>query len=187
MLPEWAERVERMLKLAEPLTFANGARVLAPGHEIGAYETLAERLDQKPFDAMVEASKASLPPSAEVPNAEYEVDALGPEATIEQFTPLDLRVARVVACEAVEGSKKLLRLTLDLGPLGSRNVFSGIARSYAPESLVDKHVVVFANLKPRKMRFGVSEGMVLASGADDDAITVLELDPKSSRPGERIS
>ncbi|EDM80561.1 Methionyl-tRNA synthetase [Plesiocystis pacifica SIR-1] len=79
-----------------------------------------------------------------------------------------------------------MQLTVDLGPLGQRNIFSGIARSYAPEELVGKHVVVFANLKPRKMRFGVSEGMVMASGQGDDAVTVLELDPRSL-PGDKIS
>jgi methionyl-tRNA synthetase len=86
----------------------------------------------------------------------------------------------------VKGSDKLLQLTVDLGPLGTRNIFSGIALSYSPERLVGKHVVVFANLKPRKMRFGVSEGMILAAGTGDDAVTVLELDPRS-RPGDRIS
>ena len=81
---------------------------------------------------------------------------------------------------------KLLQLTVDLGPLGKRNVFSGIAKSYAPEQLLGKHVVVFANLAPRKMRFGISEGMIMAAGGSDDAVTVLELDPRS-RPGDKIS
>ena len=99
------------------------------------------------------------------------------------FIPLfstDLTAAKV------EGADKLLCLQLDLGPLGQRTVFSGIAKSYAPEALVGKHVVVYANLKPRKMRFGTSEGMILAAGASDDAVTVLELDGRSV-PGTRIS
>ena len=83
-------------------------------------------------------------------------------------------------------AKKLLKLTLDLGPLGQRQVFSGISRSYAPEDLVGKHVVCFANLRPRKMKFGLSEGMVMAAGPSDDGVTVLELDPRS-RPGDKIS
>ena len=86
----------------------------------------------------------------------------------------------------VKRSDKLLQLGVDLGPLGTRTIFSGIALSYSPEQLVGKRVVVFANLKPRKMAGGVSEGMILAAGASDDAITVLELDPRS-RPGDRIS
>lgn len=186
VIPDWAEKVERMLRLERPLTFANAGDALAAGHAMGEYETLAERIDNKPFDAMVEASKASLPGSS-APVADYEVDELTAEATIDQFAPVDLRVAKITACEAVEGSNKLLQLTLDLGPLGTRNVFSGIAKSYAPATLLGKHVAVFANLKPRKMRFGVSEGMVLAAGAADDAITVLELDPETSRPGDKIT
>jgi methionyl-tRNA synthetase len=111
---------------------------------------------------------------------------LAAEASIEAFAAVDLRVGAVLACEAVAGSNKLLRLTIDLGPLGQRTIFSGIALSYSPDALVGKRVVVFANLKPRKMRFGVSEGMVLAAGAADDSITVLELDPRS-RPGDKIT
>ena len=78
------------------------------------------------------------------------------------------------------------RLTVDLGPLGRRNVFSGISQSYTPEQLLGKHVVMFANLKPRTMRFGVSEGMIMAAGQSDDAVTVIELDPRSL-PGDKIS
>ena len=190
VLPDWAERVERMLRLPSPLDFANGGQSLPAGHEIGEYEMLAERLDRKPFDAMVEASAASLPAPAateEEAAASYEVEALADEISIDQFGLVDMRVAEVVACTTVDGSNKLLQLTLDLGPLGRRNVFSGIAKSYAPKSLVGKRVVALANLKPRKMRFGVSEGMVLAAGADDDSITVLELDVERSRPGDKIS
>jgi methionyl-tRNA synthetase len=115
------------------------------------------------------------------------VPPLAETVSLGAFSPIDLRVGRVAACEAVEGAKKLLRLTIDLGPLGTRNVFSGIAASYEPAALVGKHVVVFANLESRKMRFGISEGMVLASGESDDAVTVLELDRTRSRPGEKIS
>ncbi|WP_434428162.1 methionine--tRNA ligase subunit beta [Nannocystis pusilla] len=150
--------------------------------------TLAERIDPKKIEAIVEASKETIgepaPAAPEVPA--YTVEPLAAEANIEAFAAVDLRVGKVLAAARVKGSDKLLQLTIDLGPLGQRNIFSGIAASYAPEQLVGKHVVVFANLKPRKMRFGVSEGMVLASGAKDDAITVLELDARSL-PGEKIS
>ena len=192
VLPKWGAAVERMLGLDAPLTFANAAEPVPVGTELGAYENLAERLDPKKLEAIVEASKEDMQ-SAEEKAAdaveapfEYEVEALADEVSIDDFLPLDLRVGVVEACEKVEGSKKLLRLTIDLGPLGSRTIFSGIALSYAPASLVGKRVVVFANLKPRKMRFGVSEGMVLASGASDDAVTVLEL-ADTARPGEKIT
>ncbi|MEM6996191.1 MAG: methionine--tRNA ligase subunit beta [Myxococcota bacterium] len=192
VLPKWAEAMQTMLGLPGPLTFESGAVALPAGHKIGRYITLAERVEAKQAQAIIEASKESLGEAedggeAGQAAADYEVEALTDEATIDAFTPIDLRVGRVAECNAVEGAKKLLQLTVDLGPLGTRNIFSGIARSYKPEQLVGKHVAVFANLAARKMRFGLSEGMILASGASDDAVTVLELDPAKSKPGERIT
>lgn len=180
VLPRWAASVERFLQLPEPLSFVQFPAPLPAGHKLLPYETLAERIDPAKITAVIEASKETT-----APKFDYEVEALAAEAKIDQFDPIDLRVGRVVEARAVEGSTKLLQLTIDLGPLGRRNVFSGIAGSYAPDALVGKNVVVFANLKPRKMRFGVSEGMVLAAGESDDAITVLEL-ASAARPGDRI-
>ncbi len=185
VLPAWAEKTESMLHLPQPLDFTNAATTLPADLTLGAYETLAERLDPAKLAAIIEASKESQPASASA--AAYTVDPLLPEASVEAMTAaVDLRVGRVTECTTVDGSAKLLRLTIDLGPLGTRTIFSGIAQSYSPDQLQGKHVVVFANLKPRKMRFGVSEGMVLAAGASDDGVTILELDPRS-RPGDRIS
>ncbi len=195
VLPDWAEKVERMLALDAPLDFQNAAEPLPAGLEVGAYETLAERISVKQFEALIEASKADVEADRalgatsaedEGPKHDYEVEALAPEATIDALDSVDLRVGKIVGCEKVPKANKLLQLTVDLGPLGTRNIFSGIAKSYAPEQLVGKHVAVFANLAPRKMRFGVSEGMVMAAGASDDAVTVLELDPRSL-PGDKIS
>ncbi|MEM6295459.1 MAG: methionine--tRNA ligase [Myxococcota bacterium] len=184
VLPTWAEKVQRMLNIEAPLTFSTAGTVLPAGHAIAEYETLAERIDPKTLEAMVEASKQE--EAAPKRTFDYEVPELTDETKIDAFEPIDLRVGKVVGCEAVPKANKLLQLTIDLGPLGMRNIFSGIAKSYAPEDLVGKNVAVFANLKPRKMRFGMSEGMVLASGESDDAITVLELDAKA-KPGEKIS
>ncbi|HEY8377076.1 MAG TPA: methionine--tRNA ligase subunit beta, partial [Nannocystis sp.] len=187
VLPNWAAKVQAGLRLAEPLDFAHAGAPLPPGHAIGPYVALAERLDPKKLDAIIEASKATIGgPAEDAPKPAYEVEPLAPEVAIDAFSPIDLRVGKVLSAARVKGSDKLLQLQVDLGPLGQRNIFSGIGPSYAPEQLVGKHVVVFANLKPRKMRFGVSEGMVLAAGAKDDAITVLELDPRSL-PGEKIT
>ena len=187
VLPAWAEKVERTLKIG-PLDFTNAGAPFPAGHVVGEYEALAERLDPKKLEAIIEASKATIggEKPAEAAAPAYTVEPLAAESTIDAFKAVDLRVGKVLAAARVEGSDKLLRLQIDLGPLGQRNIFSGIAPSYAPEQLVGKHVVVFANLKPRKMRFGVSEGMVLAAGASDDKITVLELDPRSL-PGEKIT
>ena len=110
------------------------------------------------------------------------------ECTIDDFTKIDLRVAKIVECDEVEGSTKLLRLTLDLGEGRTRNVFSGIKSAYKPEDLKGKLTVVIANLAPRKMRFGVSEGMVLAaSDAEDKGLGLFILEPHAGAvPGMRI-
>lgn len=184
VLPRWADKVVRMLRLPAPFDLRAPVQPLPEGHVIGEYETLAEPIDPAKVAAIVEASKETTPVTTSKPA--YEVAPLAAETTLDDFAKVDLRVAKVTACTRVEGADKLLALTLDLGPLGTRSVFSGIAKSYAPEQLVGKHVVLYANLKPRKMRFGTSEGMILAAGAQDDAVTVLELDPRS-RPGERVS
>jgi methionyl-tRNA synthetase len=185
VLPGWAEKVERILGLEPPLDFQTGADPLTVGHEIAAYEALAEPLATKAVEAMIEASKESLAKATATTG--YDVPALKPETKIEDFATLDLRVGKILACDPVEGSKKLLRFTVDLGPLGRRQVFAGIRQSYEdPQVLVGKHVAVHANLKPRKMKCGVSEGMVLAAGQGDDDCTVVELDPRS-RPGEPIT
>ena len=116
-------------------------------------------------------------------------EPLAPTITIDDFVKIDLRVARIVNCEQVEGSTKLLRLTLDVGEGRLRNVFSGIKSAYAPEQLIGRLTVVVANLAPRKMKFGVSEGMVLAASHFDDKVDsgIYVLDPSSgAQPGMRI-
>lgn len=118
--------------------------------------------------------------------AERDDSQVAPEVGLDVFDPVDLRVGVVLECEAVEGADKLLALAVDLGGLGRRTIVSGLRKSYEPAALVGKHVVVFANLAPRKMRGIMSQGMILAAGDSDDALTVVELDP-SSRPGDRVS
>ena len=116
-------------------------------------------------------------------------EAIAPAITIDDFAKIDLRIARIVNCEAVPGSVKLLRLTLDVGEARTRNVFSGIASAYQPQDLIGKHTVLVANLAPRKMKFGVSEGMVLAASHGDEksepGIYVLEPSP-GALPGMRV-
>jgi methionine--tRNA ligase beta chain len=114
------------------------------------------------------------------------IPALAPEVEIEAFDGVDLRVGRITACEPLEGADKLLKLRVDLGPLGERTILSGLRKSYQPQQLVGKHVAVFANLAPRKMRGILSQGMVLAAGDAEDALTVVELDA-ASRPGDKVS
>jgi len=196
VLPAWAEKVERFLRLPAPLTFESAGRPLPAGHAIGEYETLAEKVKPEAIDAIIEASKETMgatgggaagTPEAAAAAPTYDVPPLAATIGIEQFSPIDLRVAKVLACEAVEGSKKLLKLTVDLGPLGPRTIFSGIAKGIAAASLPGKHVMVVANLAPRAMKFGTSEGMVLVAGDDESGLTLPLLDPATSRPGDRIT
>ncbi|MDO9434714.1 methionine--tRNA ligase [Hydrogenophaga sp.] len=183
VLPALAVQVEAFLQ-SGPLQFADTARLLGKGHAINVYQHLMQRVDVKQLDALFEPPPAPVQAS-EVPGGEPIADTI----TIDDFAKIDLRIAQIVNCEAVEGSTKLLRLTLDVGEGRTRNVFSGIASAYKPEDLVGKLTVMVANLAPRKMKFGVSEGMVLAaSHADKNAepgIHILNPWPGAT-PGMRV-
>ena len=179
ILPKYAEKAERFLNVDE-LSFGDVDTVLE-NHKIGKFERLAERIDEKQVNAMIEESKETQGPE---PAATGPTEPIKPECTIDDFAKIDLRIARVAKAEAVEGADKLLRLTLDIGGL-EKNVFAGIATAYKPDDLTDKLVVVLANLKPRKMRFGVSEGMILASGEGGKDIFMLTADT-GAEPGQTI-
>jgi methionyl-tRNA synthetase len=187
VLPALAANVEAFLRIA-PLRWSDASRALGH-HAIAPYTHLMQRVDPKLLDALFEvpAVEAVLPPGGE---------ALADEIGIADFAKVDLRIAKIVAAERVEGSTKLLKLTLDAGEGRDaegrqklRTVFSGIASAYAPEQLAGKLTVLVANLAPRKMKFGVSEGMVLAaSHADEKAhpgLYVLEPWP-GAVPGLRV-
>jgi methionyl-tRNA synthetase len=183
VLPALAANVEAFLKI-EPLAFADTGKLLGAGHVIGTYQHLMQRVDVKQLDALFEP-----PPAPVVEKALPGGEEIAPTITIDDFAKIDLRIAQIVNCEAVEGSVKLLRLTLDVGEGQTRNVFSGIASAYKPEDLVGKLTVMVANLAPRKMKFGLSEGMVLAAGhADEKAepgIYILNPWP-GAKPGMRV-
>jgi methionyl-tRNA synthetase len=180
VLPALAASVEAFLAIA-PLQWTDSARALGH-HRIGDYKHLMQRVSAEQLDALFEPAEA---PAAPPPGGE----ALAAEIGIADFAKVDLRIARIVAAERVEGSTKLLRLTLDAGEGRLRNVFSGIAANYEPEQLTGKFTVLVANLAPRKMKFGVSEGMVLAaSHADEKAEPgVYVLEPwAGATPGLRV-
>ena len=183
VLPALAVQVEAFLKI-QPLVWTDATRELGAGHAIGDYKHLMQRVDLKQLEALFEPPAAPEPEKL-LPGGEE----IAPVITIDDFAKIDLRIAKIVNCEAVEGSTKLLRLTLDVGEGKTRNVFSGIASAYKPEDLVGKLTVMVANLAPRKMKFGVSEGMVLAaSHADEKAepgIYVLNPWP-GAQPGMRV-
>ena len=213
ILPGVAAEVANFL-IVPPERFADVVKPLGAGHQIGVYQHLMQRVDPKQLEALFEAPSSAgsgqAAPAAEPAKAEKKAarkaepvidpnapggEPLAETISIDDFAKVDLRIARILECRAVEGSTKLLQLTLDVGEKDengqprTRNVFSGISSMYQPEQLQGKLTVMVANLAPRKMKFGLSEGMVLAaSHADEKAhpgIYVLEPFP-GAMPGMRI-
>ncbi|MCA9554327.1 MAG: methionine--tRNA ligase subunit beta, partial [Myxococcales bacterium] len=188
-VPTFAQTVYRIFALPEagPTRFAEGTAFDLVERPMGAPERLVDRMEHKALLQVIEDSKQAAPAQAAPAKAEVkaELEPIEAEIGIDDFSKVDLRVGLVVAAGLVEGAKKLLQLTVDLGEEKPRNIFSGIRSAYAPEDLVGKKVVVVANLAPRKMRFGVSEGMVLASGSGDADRQVV-LVPDSATPGSRV-
>lgn len=185
VLPRTAAEAEAFLS-APVDTWADVAAPLQ-AHVIQPYSALFTRIDPKLIDAMTEASKDTLAaaPAPAAPAKKAEAKPAAPAEAkdgggfigIEDFAKLDLRVGKVLECDFVEGSDKLLRFLLDAGELGQRQIFSGIRASYGePEKLVGRNVVFIANLAPRKMRFGLSEGMILSAGFDGGALALLDAD-----------
>ena len=194
VLPAMAADAEKFLAI-EPLTWSDFDSLLLD-HRINRFKPLMTRVEPTAVQAMVEESRESWnqqqdgakPESAQAPEA---IEEIAEEIDIEAFAKVDLRVARVVEAGLVEGADKLLRLRLDLGvdakgDAVERTVFAGIRSAYKPEELVEKLLVVVANLKPRKMKFGISEGMILAAGPGGKEIWVLHPDT-GAKPGMRIS
>jgi methionyl-tRNA synthetase len=203
IVPKIASRFATDFLTTPVETFAS-ADVPLLGHAIRPFATRVDRIDPKKIEAMIEASKESLkategpvpataraaakagagatpaPPNPPVEAEGFKACAARSETTtisIEDFAKLDLRVGKVLTCELVEGSDKLLRFELDAGDLGKRQIFSGIRAAYAdPSKLVGRKVVFIANLAPRKMRFGVSEGMILSAGSGGSDLFLLDVD-----------
>lgn len=149
-------------------------------HTIQSFQRLLDRIEEKQVGAMIEASKERQPIQSEA-----STEPLASTIAYEDFAKIDLRVARIVKAESVEGAQKLLRLTLDIGEAKPRNVFAGIKEAYDPEQLAGRLTVMVANLEPRKMRFGLSEGMVLAAGPGKKDLWLLSPD-EGATPGMRI-
>jgi methionyl-tRNA synthetase len=186
ILPGTAEKAESFLRIA-PLDWEALAWPLVD-HTIGTFEPLMTRVDPKRVEGMLEASKEDLAKRdtgqpAQAPGP-LDADPIATAIPYDDFAKVDLRIARIVAASPVEGADKLLQLTLDLGG-ETRNVFAGIKSAYAPADLEGRLTVVVANLAPRKMRFGTSEGMVLAAGPGGKDIFLLNPD-SGAQPGMRV-
>jgi len=165
------------------LTWENANKPLIAA-EINQFKPLFKRIEQKQVDEMIKESKEDLAKAAPKPAVENKEEELAPQITIDDFAKIDLRVARIVKAEHVEGAEKLISLELDLG-FEQRHVFAGIKSAYKPEDLVGRLTVMVANLAPRKMKFGVSEGMVCAAGPGGKDIFLLSPD-SGAQPGMRI-
>jgi methionyl-tRNA synthetase len=179
VLPALATQVEAFLKI-EPLQWSDSATSMG-AHQIGSYQHLMQRVDLAKVEQLFEA-----PPAPKVQPGGEDIAA---EIKIDDFAKVDLRIAKIVKAELVEGSDKLLRLTLDAGEGRNRNVFSGIRAAYKPEDLEGKLTVLVANLAPRKMKFGISEGMVLAASHADEKANpgIFVLEPHlGAQPGMRV-
>ncbi len=191
VLPEIAEKTDALL--GEPITDWAQAATPLTGSPVAKFEHMMKRIEEKDVDAMIEESKEENAAAAEAANETQFADSpqplidepLAEEITFDDFMKVDLRVARVVKAEHVEEANKLLKLTLSLGGDETRQVFAGIKKAYNPEDLEGRLVVMVANLAPRKMRFGVSEGMITAAGPGGEEVFMLGID-EGAQPGQRV-
>lgn len=177
IMPKFAEKTEKFLGV-ENLQFSDVENVLE-NCQINKFERLFDRIEKEKVNAMIEESKEGQTPAVE-PAGNFK-----PECTIDDFAKIDLRVAKIISAEAVEGADKLLHLQLDVGG-AEKSVFAGIAKAYKPEELNGKIVICLANLKPRKMKFGVSEAMILCAGGEDKELFILSADD-GAKPGQKVS
>ncbi|MDR2874844.1 MAG: methionine--tRNA ligase, partial [Methylobacillus sp.] len=185
VLPKLAAEIETFLNIA-PLDWNAAQAALPDGHAIQTYQHLVTRIDPKQVESMIEANKQSLQTVA--PSAPVQAAAApesGDHISIDDFAKIDLRIAKIVNAEHVEGAEKLLKLTLDIGEEKPRTVFAGIKSAYDPETLKGRLTVMVANLAPRKMKFGLSEGMVLAASGDAPGLFILSPD-SGAMPGMRV-
>ncbi len=181
VLPQMAADAETFLNI-DPLTWQDRGELLI-GHRINKFKPLMTRIESERVDAIIAASKEE--PSEQPAAQDALPEAIAAEINFEDFARIDLRIALIENAEHVEGADRLIRLTLDLGA-EKRNVFAGIKSAYRPEDLIGKLTVMVANLAPRKMKFGVSEGMVLAAGPGGKDIWLLEPHP-GAKPGMKVS
>jgi methionyl-tRNA synthetase len=183
ILPKYAEKVEQFLNLNE-LSFAD-VDIILENHKINDFQRLFERIEKERVNAMMEESKETQGAQASVETGQPQAtEPFKPECSIEDFAKIDLRIAKVTKAESVVGADKLLRLVLDVGG-PQKTCMAAIAQAYKPEALINKTVIYFANLKPRQMKFGLSEGMILAAGTGGKDVYMLSADA-GAKPGQKV-
>jgi methionyl-tRNA synthetase len=191
VLPSYAERVRRLLR-QDSLDWYLIDQDLSAGLVIEDYEHLATRLEEAQWQSVIKESTVSDAPAPKTSSSVASTSAKPPSANsgsalidIQLFSQIDLRVGRIIEASAIPEADKLLKLRVDLGSLGTRQIFAGIKAAYQPDTLVNRLTVVVANLAPRQMKFGVSEGMVLAAGAGGAELYILSPD-SGAKPGDRV-
>ncbi|RUO31846.1 methionine--tRNA ligase [Aliidiomarina sedimenti] len=182
VVPELSKQAQEFLN--DDFTWDSAKQVLT-GHKISKFKALLQRVPMEKIEAMIEDSKEAMQAQQAPANPHMADDPISEEIEFNDFAKVDLRVAKIANAEHVEGADKLLKLTLDLGG-ETRQVFAGIKSAYNPEDLIGQHTVMVANLKPRKMRFGMSEGMVLAAGPGGKEIYIMN-PHDGAEPGMRVS
>ena len=185
VLPRVAEQAAAFLNIPA-LSWDTAAQTLPAGHAINQYKHLMQRVEQKQVDNLIEANKPSIQAAAAPAEAESKYEKVAEQASFDDFVKIDMRVAKVINCEAVEGSTKLLKFDLDFG-FEKRIIFSGIAASYPnPSELNGRMVIAVANFAPRKMaKFGVSEGMILSAATAEGKLKLLDVDA-GAQPGDKV-
>ena len=192
VLPRLAKQTEDLL--GQPIRHWDESQTPLTGTPVAPFRHMLQRIDRKDVQAMIDESRETEPGAdAAAPQPPPQTDSdeplknepLAPTCSIEDFAKVDLRIARVVAAEQVPEADKLLKLVVSLGGDERRTVFAGIKKAYQPEQLVGRLVVLAANLAPRKMKFGVSEGMILASGPGGSDVFLLRVD-EGAQPGQRV-
>jgi methionyl-tRNA synthetase len=186
VVPNYAKTLRDMLNEGEKPYTWDDIQLLLEERDVNRYTRLVEKVDKKKITKLVEASVVK-DEKVPVKSKDREAPDLAETINIDEFVKVDVRAALIKTAEIVKESKKLLKVQLDLGPLGERTVFAGIRKTFPePEKLIGKKVAMVANLQPRKMKFGLSEGMILAVGNDDANLSLLELNPNVN-PGQRVT
>jgi methionyl-tRNA synthetase len=185
VLPNLAAQAEEFLNV-DSLDWADLGNNLLD-HSINRFNPLMTRIEPASIERMIETTKEDLIAEQKIQQGPQDptIEALAPQINYDDFARMDLRIALIVEARRVEKSDKLLQLTLDIGG-ETRNVFAGLSNAYSPEDLEGKLTVMVANLAPRKMRFGISEGMVLAAGSGETELFILHPD-SGAKPGMRVS
>jgi len=181
MLPDTARKVQSFLKLSDAQMSWGQHEFFAPGHAIEPYTHLMTRVDPKQLDALFDNGEGAPAPAKKDTTKSESVDTI----SIDDFARIDLRIGRIVTADHIEGSDKLLKFSVDLGALGTRQIFSGIKSAYDPATLVGKLTLVVVNLAPRKMKFGVSEGMILSAAGEGPGFYLLSPD-SGAQPGMQV-